>query len=475
MTSINNNRFSMDTGRNRENQSSSLLSQEENEQLFQLLGSKKQTQSTAVAQIFTTDPPHHSAWVKRHTGVLCFIKDSARRSYYIQMYCLDRNQMVWEHEVYEPFILNKPRSFLLTFEGKDCIISLNFASDDEAETFFQAVRTHLANKMKKKEERLRRTPKHSISVNKNYVNKDDDSVSLRKPKHNITTHSITTTNTKNNRLDKKYGKKFSKADIGTPSGFTHVTHVGWDSYKGFNFAGGNEETLKPFLEKAGVSQKLLKNRETKAFIMDFLEENNVYEKIKEEQTLPPVPKRQSQILAEQQQNMQKPNRVAPPIPPSRVHPSLPNSVPKPPRIVKPELPKRNEPSSSGPTTGAPAPPPPPPPPPAGLPPMAPAPPPMQPKSEHPSSNRPPQMEADPRDALLESIRKGATLRKVNDRNRPPLDLHHSPDDQNEEAVSSSDALALALKRALEQRKGAIQSDSEEESDESFDNDEEWDD
>lgn len=36
-----------------------------------------------------------------------------------------------------------------------------------------------------------------------------------------------------------------------PSNFKHVTHVGWSPTSGFDLS-GEEETLKPFLEKAGV-------------------------------------------------------------------------------------------------------------------------------------------------------------------------------------------------------------------------------
>lgn len=53
---------------------------------------------------------------------------------------------------------------------------------------------------------------------------------------------------------KKRGRKYTKADIGEPTNFIHVTHVGWDHQKGFDLSGnGDNEMLKTFLWKAGIS------------------------------------------------------------------------------------------------------------------------------------------------------------------------------------------------------------------------------
>lgn len=73
---------------------------------------------------------------------------------------------------------------------------------------------------------------------------------------------------------------------------------------------------------------------------------------------------------------------------------------------------------------------------------------------------------DARNDLLNEIRHGTTLRPAEERV-----LGNRLSDE----AAPTDALALALRRALEQRKGAIQSDSDDDSSESFDNDNEWDD
>lgn len=89
-------------------------------------------------------------------------------------------------------------------------------------------------------------------------------------------------------------KKLTKADIGTPSNFKHVTHVGWNAKSGFDLS-GEDKALKPFLTKAGVSESQLSDRKTRDFIYDFIQSNNVEEMVRKETrtkpAAPPVPTR----------------------------------------------------------------------------------------------------------------------------------------------------------------------------------------
>ena len=64
---------------------SALLSNEENDILFRLLGPRCQTQASAVVQVYMTESPMHSHWSKKHSGVATFTKDNSRRSYFIQV------------------------------------------------------------------------------------------------------------------------------------------------------------------------------------------------------------------------------------------------------------------------------------------------------------------------------------------------------------------------------------------------------
>ncbi|CAG2107363.1 unnamed protein product, partial [Medioppia subpectinata] len=115
-----------------ENRPSALLSKEENTVLFGLLGKKCTTLSSSVVQLLLTEPPHHSKWQIRCTGVVCFVKDNPKRSYFIRVYDFDRQQLVWEQELYNTFQYKTPREFFHTFEAHDCMAGLNFADDKEA-------------------------------------------------------------------------------------------------------------------------------------------------------------------------------------------------------------------------------------------------------------------------------------------------------------------------------------------------------
>lgn len=129
--------------------------------------------------------------------------------------------------------------------------------------------------------------------------------------------------------------RITKADIGMPTNFKHVTHVGWSAQRGFDLTGDDVETLKPFLEKAGVSDQQLNDRETRAFIYDFIQNHNVLESVKSEShpsdhlPAPPVP-----IRSASQQNGGIPKvdgaqRSAPPPPPRTQAPlpPLPSTTP----------------------------------------------------------------------------------------------------------------------------------------------------
>ena len=63
------------------------LTEEENDLLFTLIGHRKQTKATAVAQLFHAHPDR-SQWSKIKTGIVCFVKDNVKKSYYIRLFDL---------------------------------------------------------------------------------------------------------------------------------------------------------------------------------------------------------------------------------------------------------------------------------------------------------------------------------------------------------------------------------------------------
>lgn len=101
-----------------DNQNSNLLNTDENLQVFKLLGNRCQTLATTVVQLFVTTPPNHSQWIKKDTGVLCFVKDNTKKNYFFRLYNLKKNTLSWEHEMYNNMEYIESMSFFHLFEGK---------------------------------------------------------------------------------------------------------------------------------------------------------------------------------------------------------------------------------------------------------------------------------------------------------------------------------------------------------------------
>lgn len=93
------------------------LSRDENELVFQLIGRKCVSLCTTVAQVYETEPPS-VGWNKKGTGVLCFIKDNGKRSYYCRLVCLINHRVIWEQEMYDTIEMGQSQSYLITFEGE---------------------------------------------------------------------------------------------------------------------------------------------------------------------------------------------------------------------------------------------------------------------------------------------------------------------------------------------------------------------
>ena len=87
-----------------DNRPSLLLSAEENQMVVALVGPRCQTLSTTVAQVYRSEGPGHNyRWNKRTCGVICFVKDNLRRSYFIRVYDMDRTVLVFDQEIYNQF------------------------------------------------------------------------------------------------------------------------------------------------------------------------------------------------------------------------------------------------------------------------------------------------------------------------------------------------------------------------------------
>uniref|UniRef100_A0A1A9ZUP9 WH1 domain-containing protein n=1 Tax=Glossina pallidipes TaxID=7398 RepID=A0A1A9ZUP9_GLOPL len=501
------------------------------------------TLNTAVVQIYKTEASAHSHWKKKYTGVVCFVKDSAQRSYFLRAYCLIKHELIWEHELYDSMKINKARPYLLTFEGHDGHIGLNFVSEEECESFYHAVDSIIETRNRKKLDKRSRPKQQSAPsapltpLPKEPVT-NENTVQLRNhPKIgsiNLTPAPVTTTNThgsskhffsfssssSSNSKDKK--RKVTKADISQPTNFMHISHVGWDANKGFDLAGNeNDQVLSHFFAKAGVSENELKDRDTRAFIYDFIQSNNVLGTVKSEQVdkpvkataptvpaPPPVPSRQQHSVVNGTAAVTSQRSAPPPPPPPARQPPPPVPTTVPGLSRAPVPPTRPPPISSMSTppppvptqATIPAPPVPPPPPPTSA--VIPPPPPPPPPVEIPiitTSQAPPETKiasslpavTETRNELLESIRKGVQLKKVDTSalstgsgdshsdlmSEIRMGIELKPTEKRElrdsDEFSGTDALASALRRALQERGRVMQSSDDESS--SSGNDDDWDD
>ncbi|XP_054712502.1 actin nucleation-promoting factor WASL-like isoform X2 [Uloborus diversus] len=472
-----------------QNVSSNLLSQEENRKIFLSLGKQRTTIATAVVQLFLTEESYHSTWHKKCCGVVCLVKDCERRSYFIKVFDMDKMAWQWEQELYNPFEYKSKAVFFHIFEADNCMAGLNFASNDEALSFESTVQKILQKRDERKRER-RRAQQTIQPSNAGIVAARAKSES---------TQSLS--NGRDVKKEKKRKKKLTKEDISNPTNFTHLRHVGWHPEKGFSVESVDQE-LKDFFDLAGVSDKDLKDSDTRNFIYEFIASHGGVERAKQEigaSTPPPVPSRD--VPQTPRAHRVHTRSAAPPPPPSVPHAIHHHPTPPPvPASYTQQAPPAPPPPPPPPPPPAPvastpaAPPPPPPPPPMGMP----SPKPNLPAVSSSRGNPPPPQ--DNRSALLEQIRKGKELHhvEINGNESSSASSASSGGDDtrgallsqirqgivlksvSEESKSTSapapmDGLAGALARALLERNRAIQPTDESSSgSDEVDDGDEWD-
>ncbi|KAJ8977843.1 hypothetical protein NQ317_007971 [Molorchus minor] len=342
-----------------ENDYCGLISNEENLQVFKLIGNRCQSLCTAVVQLYYTQPPYHSDWLKKGTGVLCFIKDNTKRNFFFRLYCLRQNTKLWEQEMYNNIEYLEATSF---FSRHDCM------------WFIKKIQAR-----RRREEKRSRQINHSQTIPgptvdlSGFKKTPDPAAKLAKRKRNIT-----------------------KADISTPMDFKHISHVGWNSASGFDINTEDEE-LKEFFKKVSS---------TREFLYDFVNTHGGRDAVVKStaKAAPPETNTPPPAVPPRGPARGPHFRNAPPPP----IPAKSNNVTN--RKSRPaEIPRKPAPTPT-PTPAPPAPPPPPPPPPPMEMPESNAevrstvPPPPPPPSDTGNS------------ALLQSIRNGTTL-KVFDKDK----------------------------------------------------------
>ncbi|XP_030049813.1 actin nucleation-promoting factor WAS [Microcaecilia unicolor] len=494
-----------------ENIASCLLQPRENDQVFELLGRKCISLCTSVAQLYLALPPGSSQWNKQCCGVLCFVKDNPRRSYFIRLYDLKEAKMVWEQELYSSFDYLASTRYFHVFCADDCQAGLNFADENEADMFYSVVEEKIQKRQQRQDKRQmpplppttderrstlplppspggdRNGPSSPQTASPSMVTVDISNPDITAIRYRGLT---TPAPAEKGKKGKKGKKKFSKADIGAPCGFQHIQHVGWDPNSGIDVKTLDPD-LKNLFNQAGISESQLADVETSRLIYDFIEQQGGVEAVKQEMkrsgsSLPPPPPSRSSPLPPPP----PPSGPAPPpsrgrsgpLPPVPGHPSLLPPTPSKGAFPSPPPPQRGPPQPSR-STPPPPPPtsrsgPPPPPPPmsvgTSIPPPPPPPPPPSLESGPPPPPFPPggvglgtQPTPPPkgRGALLDQIRQGISLNKVSDLAEAPS----SP-------AESSEGLVGALMHVMQKRAKVIHSSDEgEDEGGDDDDDDEWDD
>lgn len=420
------------------NQPSSLLTDEENNAVFVLLPRRSVSLSTAVVQLLLTESPMHKEWNLSGMGIACFVKNNNCRSYFIQVF--DSGDKIFDQELYTNINYETPLRSFHFFEADSCMAGLNFADEGEADSFKTVVQSKL---------NLRQPSYHDKKANN----------TLPVPVTTVRSRSLDSLDTKQ-RLSRRRG--LTKEDIGMPSNFVHLQHVGWNSDTGFD-VNNVDPKLEKFLMSAKdpISKDWLHQEDTRKFILDFIEEHGGIDTVLQQQN--EEIKQNAEIFNSRSPRTQKIVKDKPPAPPRPPPPSSP-------QVTPPNIISGGSKASSTPMLQSSPPPPPPPPPP----PISPSVPLSQSLDEQSllsnnckvkeTKSAPNQLaNTNSREALLNQIKLGTQLKPMKSR---------SHETKSSPKIVKPDSLADALSKALNNRFKAQQSCHSDSSDEcSTDN--EW--
>ena len=209
------------------------LNPQENHRLVTLFSYKSWSLCTTICQILEGEG---GKWRFREHGVLCFIKDHIKKSFFLRMFNLDDMRLTWEMELYLEISIERPTEKLLTFDGDCCRIGLNFAYGKDCSRMAEIINDKVCRRNSGKrrpvppqpgadgdhsyqtQDGRQQPPARSSGMMNNIVNSMTD-VNLIGPK----TRDIPGSQVKKDHYSQqKQGKKkggLSKADIGTPMNF----------------------------------------------------------------------------------------------------------------------------------------------------------------------------------------------------------------------------------------------------------------
>ncbi|KAI9235681.1 MAG: hypothetical protein BYD32DRAFT_420627 [Podila humilis] len=198
--------------------------------------------TATVARLYVAYPDPNQWTYSGIMGGLAFVQTKTTFLFRI-VDLMGPRGVIWEQELYEDFEYTQERSFFHTFAIDNCQAAFSFADDQEAGVFFKKV-----------------------------SNRD----TLKKSKSPSGSPGGTPKSRKSgffgSKKEKKGSKgKLDKTQIGLPSNFRHLGHIGWDPNKGFNVQNIDPEWKNLFeqLDKMGVSQEDIQNNAE--FVSQFVQ------------------------------------------------------------------------------------------------------------------------------------------------------------------------------------------------------------
>ncbi|KAI7900599.1 uncharacterized protein BX663DRAFT_438889, partial [Cokeromyces recurvatus] len=221
--------------------------------------------AATVARLYVAYPNPNKWAYSNIWGAVTFLKDKKKHSYYIRIIDLINHKgVIWEQELYDGFEITKHTPFFFSFATDEYMAGLSFTDVDDANVFYTKITTRetMASTKKRKE------------------------TSGKKPKG-----------------------KVDKSQIGLPSEFRHLGHIGYTPDKGFRVQNTGPEWNGLFdqLKDLGISPQEI--HENEDFIKEFVNERG---------GPPPAPPPRP--------SMNSKTRIPPPPPPPSRRPAPPPPI-----------------------------------------------------------------------------------------------------------------------------------------------------
>ncbi|CAO3583555.1 unnamed protein product [Absidia cylindrospora] len=225
--------------------------------------------AATVARLYVAYPNPHKWAYANIWGAVTFLKDKKKHSLYIRIVDLTQYKgVIWEQELYDDFELCQQTPFFFTFAADEYMAGLSFSNEEDASTFFSKVVTREKEKPVKK--------------------KKAKETSGKKPTRG----------------------KLNKTQIGLPSEFRHLGHIGYTPEKGFSVQNTDSEWNGLFDELQSLGISATEINENQDFIKDFVNQRGG-------PPIPPAPPARPSSAAKKSRPPPPPpaRRAAPPPPP----------------------------------------------------------------------------------------------------------------------------------------------------------------